>query len=56
MSVIRVGEAPWRTLQTVVDAEAAKEPAKAFSVQMIAHPFAETIVKQFPDRFMAELK
>jgi hypothetical protein len=52
------------TLKTVVDAQAAKEPAKAFSgirtaaahMQMIADPLAETIVKQFPDRFMAELK
>jgi hypothetical protein len=52
------------TLKAVVDAQAAKEPAKAFSgirtaaahMQMIADPLAETIVKQFPDRFMAELK
>jgi hypothetical protein len=52
------------TLRTVVDAQAAKEPAKAFSgvrtaaahMQMIADPLAETIVKQFPDRFMAEAK
>jgi hypothetical protein len=52
------------TLKTVVDAQAAKDPAKAFSgvraaaahMQMIADPLAETIVKQFPDRFIAELK
>ena len=52
------------TLKTVVDAQASKAPAKAFSgirmaaahMQMIADPLAETIVKQFPDRFMAELK
>ena len=51
-------------LKTVVDAQAAKDPAKAFGgirtaaahMQMIADPLAETIVKQFPDRFMAELK
>jgi hypothetical protein len=52
------------TLKTVVDAQAAKDPAKAWSgvrtaaahMQMIADPLAETIVKQFPERFMAELK
>ena len=52
------------TLKTVVDAQASKEPAKAFDgirlaaahMQMIADPLAETIVKQFPDRFMAELQ
>jgi hypothetical protein len=52
------------TLKTVVDAQAAKDAAKAFTgirmaaahMQMIADPLAETIVNQFPDRFMAELK
>jgi hypothetical protein len=52
------------TLKTVVDAQASKAPAQAFNgirtaaahMQMIADHLAETIVKQFPDRFMAELK
>ena len=52
------------TLKDVVDAQAAKDQAKAFSaarmaaghMQMIADPLAEAIVKQFPDRFMASTK
>jgi len=47
------------TLKTVIDAQAAKDPEKAYvalrtaagHMQMIADPFAEAIVKQFPDRF-----
>jgi hypothetical protein len=49
------------TLKEVVDAQAAKDQTKAFAavraaaahMQMIADPLAETIVKQFPNRFMA---
>jgi len=49
------------TLKDVVDAQAKKDPARAFTairtaashMQMIADPLAEAIVKQFPDRFMA---
>jgi len=52
------------TLKDVVDAQAAKDPAKAFAavrtaaghMQMIADPLAETIVKQFSDRFTASAK
>jgi hypothetical protein len=52
------------TLKDVVDAQSAKEPARAFTavrtaaahMQTIADPLAETIVKQFPDRFMATAK
>jgi hypothetical protein len=47
------------TLKAVIDAQATKDPAKAYSamraaaehMQMIADPLAEAIVKQFPDRF-----
>jgi len=52
------------TLKDVVDAQAAKDPARAFAavrmaaghMQMIADPLAETIVKQFSDRFTASAK
>ena len=52
------------TLKDVVDAQAANDQAKAFTavrmaaghMQMIADPLAETIVKQFPDRFLANVK
>ena len=47
------------TLKTVIDAQAAKDPAAAYTalrtaaghMQMIADPLAEAIVKQFPDKF-----
>src|SRR5499425_48028 len=47
------------TLKEVIDAQAAKDPAKAYTavrtaaghMQMIADPLAEAIVKQFPDKF-----
>ncbi|MBI1734918.1 MAG: hypothetical protein HYR51_07070 [Candidatus Rokubacteria bacterium] len=47
------------TLKDVIDAQARKDPAKAYQalrsaadhMQMIADPLAEAIVKQFPDRF-----
>lgn len=47
------------TLKGVIDAQAAKEPAKAYTalrtaaghMHMIADPLADAIVKQFPDRF-----
>jgi len=47
------------TLKDVIDAQAAKDQARAFvaertgagHMQMIADPLAEAIVKQFPDRF-----
>src|SRR5207244_829477 len=47
------------TLKTVIDAQAAKDPDKAYvalrtaagHMQMIADPLAEAIVKQFPDKF-----
>ena len=47
------------TLKDVIDAQAAKDPRRAFAalrtgaghMQMIADPLAEAIVKQFPDRF-----
>ena len=47
------------TLKDVIDAQASKDPARAYSalrsaaghMQMIADPLAEAIVKQFPDRF-----
>ena len=47
------------TLKTVIDAQAAKDPQKAYvalrtaagHMQMIADPLAEAIVKQFPDKF-----
>ena len=47
------------TLKDVIDAQAAKDQARAFMaertgaghMQMIADPLAEAIVKQFPDRF-----
>jgi hypothetical protein len=50
------------TLKEVVDAQAAN--ARAFTavrtaaghIQMIADPLAETIVKQFPDRYIATAK
>jgi len=52
------------TLKDVVDAQAAKDSARAFAavrtaaghMQMIADPLAETIVKQFSDRFTASAK
>ena len=52
------------TLKDVVDAQAAKDQARAFAaartaaghMQMIADPLAETIVKQFADRFTASAK
>ena len=47
------------TLKAVIDAQAAKDPARAYTavrtaashMQMIADPLAETIVKQFPAKF-----
>ena len=47
------------TLKDVIDAQASKNPAKAYMalrtaashMSMIADPLAEAIVKQFPDRF-----
>jgi hypothetical protein len=47
------------TLKDVIDAQAAKDPGRAFvaeragaaHMQMIADPLAEAIVKQFPDSF-----
>jgi hypothetical protein len=47
------------TLKEVIDAQAAKDPARAYSavrsaaghMSQIADPLAEAIVKQFPDRF-----
>lgn len=47
------------TLKAVIDAQATKDPAKAYTairaaadhMQMIADPLAEAIVTQFPDRF-----
>jgi hypothetical protein len=47
------------TLKAVIDAQAAKDPARAYTavraaaahMQMIADPLAETIVKQFPGKF-----
>ena len=47
------------TLKDVIDAQAAKDPARAYTatrtaaahMQMIADPLAETIVKQFPAKF-----
>jgi hypothetical protein len=47
------------TLKTVIDAQALKDPARAYTalrtaaghMQMIADPRAEAIVKQFPDKF-----
>jgi len=47
------------TLKDVIDAQAAKDPAKAWSaartaashMQQIADPLTEAIVKQFPDRY-----
>jgi hypothetical protein len=47
------------TLKTVIDAQAAKDPARAYTaartaaghMQQIADPLAEAIVKQFPDRY-----
>jgi len=47
------------TLKTVIDAQAAKDPARTYTavrtaaghMQMIADPLAEAIVKQFPDKF-----
>jgi hypothetical protein len=46
-------------LKDVIDAQAAKDPARAFTaqrtgaahMQMIADPLAEAIVTQFPERF-----
>ena len=48
------------TLKAVIDAQAAKDPARAYTavraaaahMQMIADPLAETIVKQFPGKFV----
>jgi hypothetical protein len=47
------------TLKDVIDAQAAKDPARTYTavrtaaahMQMIADPLAETIVKQFPAKF-----
>jgi hypothetical protein len=47
------------TLKSVIDAQAAGDPAKAYSatrtaashMRMIADPLADAIVKQFPDKF-----
>ncbi len=47
------------TLKAVIDAQAEKDPARAYTavrtaaahMQMIADPLAETIVKQFPAKF-----
>jgi hypothetical protein len=47
------------TLKEVIDAQASKDPAKAYMalrtaaghMSMIADPLAEAIVKQFPDKF-----
>jgi hypothetical protein len=47
------------TLKDVIDAQAAKDPARAYAavrsaaghMQQIADPLAEAIVKQFPDRY-----
>jgi hypothetical protein len=47
------------TLKDVIDAQVAKDPARAFAaartaaghMQQIADPLAEAIVKQFPDRY-----
>jgi hypothetical protein len=47
------------TLKDVIDAQASKDPAKAYMalraaaghMSMIADPLAEAIVKQFPDKF-----
>src|SRR5262249_34217912 len=47
------------TLKDVIDAQAAKDPARAWSaartaaghMQQIADPLTEPIVKQFPDRY-----
>jgi hypothetical protein len=47
------------TLKEVIDAQAAKDPARAYTavrtaaghMQQIADPLAEAIVKQFPDRY-----
>ena len=52
------------TLKDVIDAQASKDPARAYTalrtaaghMQMIADPLAETIVKQFADRFTASAK
>ena len=52
------------TLKGVVDAQAAKDHAKAYSavraaaghMQMIADPLTVAIVKQFPERFTASAK
>src|SRR5882724_3014094 len=52
------------TLKSVVDAQAAKDQAGAYTamraaaghMQMIADPLAVAIVKQFPDRFTASAK
>jgi hypothetical protein len=47
------------TLKDMIDAQATKDPARAYQalrsaadhMQMIADPLAEAIVRQFPDRF-----
>jgi hypothetical protein len=52
------------TLKSVVDAQAAKDQAGAYTamraaaghMQMIADPLAVAIVKQFPDRYTASAK
>ena len=52
------------TLKSVVDAQAAKDEAGAYTamraaaghMQMIADPLAVAIVEQFPDRFTASAK
>ena len=48
-------------LKDVIDAQAAKDPARAFTaqrtgaahMQMIADPLADAIAAQFPDKFAA---
>jgi hypothetical protein len=52
------------TLKEVVDAQAAKDQARAFTglrtaaahMQAVADPLAEAIAKQFPDRFVADAR
>jgi hypothetical protein len=47
------------TLKSVIDAQAAKDPAKAYAalrtaaghMQAIADPLADAIARQFPERF-----
>jgi hypothetical protein len=52
------------TLKEVVDAQASKDPARAFTalrtaaahMQTVADPLAEAIAKQFPDRYLADAR